>query len=412
MIGVAKYTPFVSDILRILSAAVIVIGIVVIIGWIMDIHPLTSIMPTWVTMKFSTAVSFLMSGIVVMLMNEYRNNNSEFARIFLFAPLIIILFFMATLLVTTLMGTSSGVSALFVKEDPGAIGSVKAGTPSVGTMINFLLIIGVGFASLLVDKKYKKYSFISGAIVLVLGIIALIGYTITEPTLYYQVEGFSGAMAIHTAIAFCLLGIGIMLFTKPDIEEKEVLRKKFGLPIAAKLVSFFLIASIIPLIVVGAVSFDLAKSSLENEIFLALNEEADINLDRLEGFFIERVADAKVTSNIKLLEQEIPVLEKFLDDITNPTYIESETKVDHQLKAIEIAHGYDAIGLTNSEGIFVYVTQDKENSIIGITLQDLDPQTYEKGKNGVYISHVLDVEADGFPALFVPAPILDDEKAL
>ena len=58
-------------------------------------------------------------------------------------------------------------------------------------MINFLLIIGVGFTSLLVDKKYQKYSFISGGVVLALGIIALLGYAIDEPVLHYQVEGFS-----------------------------------------------------------------------------------------------------------------------------------------------------------------------------------------------------------------------------
>jgi len=209
------------DITRILSAVVIIIGLVVIIGWLLDIDALKSIIPTWVTMKFSTAVSFLMSGIVVMLMNEWRNNNSEFSRIFLFAPLIIISFFMATLLVTTIMGTTSGVSSLFVQEDPGALGSVKAGTPSVGTMINFLLIIGVGFASLLIGKNHKKDALIAGAIVLVLGIIALLGYGIDEPALYYQVEGVSGAMAIHTAIAFCLIGIGIMLFVIPKVQEKD-----------------------------------------------------------------------------------------------------------------------------------------------------------------------------------------------
>jgi len=401
------------DITRIISAVVIIIGLVVIIGWLLDIETLKSIVPTWVTMKFSTAVSFLMSGIVVMLMNEWRNNNSEFSRIFLFAPLIIISFFMATLLVTTIMGTTSGVSNLFVQEDPGAIGSVKAGTPSVGTMINFLLIIGVGFASLLISKNHKKDALIAGAIVLVLGIIALLGYGIDEPALYYQVEGLSGAMAIHTAIAFCLIGIGMMLFVIPKVQEKDTSKKKFVLSISAKLVFYFLIAAIIPMIVVGMISFDLSQSSLEKENFQNLHEQADINMDRLEGVFHERIADAKVTSKIKLLEQEIPILEKFLDDQTNPAYIESVKKVDQRLKAIEAAYGYDAIALTNSEGIFVYVTQDKAKQIIGTPLQDLDSQTYEQGKKRVYISHVLeDLGADGLPELFVSAPILDDENNL
>ena len=407
-----------ADITRILAATVIIIGLVVIIGWMLDLDSLKSIVPTWVTMKFSTALSFLMSGIVVMLLNEWRNSNSEFARIFLFAPLIIISFFMATLLVTTVLDTTSGVSSLFVKDDPGAVGTVKAGTPSVGTMINFLLIMAVGFVALLVGKfserKFKKYAIVSGALVLLLGIIALLGYALEEPALYYQVGGYSGAMAIHTAIAFCLIGIGIMFFVKPKVQIQEVSKKKFSLPISMKLVFYFLIAAIIPMFVVGGISFDLSQTSLEKETFESLHEQADINLDRLEGFFSERISDAEVTSKIKLLEQEIPVLSNHLNDRTNPEFIRATEKIDERLLAIEQAYGYDSIGLTNAEGDFVYITQDKAKFLIGTsTLQDLDILTYEQGTKQVYISHILpDLGADGLPELLVSAPIKDEDGNL
>lgn len=402
-----------SDITRILASIVIVIGLVVIIGWLIDLDTLKSIVPTWVTMKFSTAVSFLMSGIVVMLMNEYRNNNSEFARIFLFAPLIIILFFMATLLVTTLMGTSSGVSSLFVQEDPGAIGSVKAGTPSLGTMVNFILIIGVGFTSLLTDIRHSKYSLYSGAIVLVIGIIALVGYGIGDPTLYYQVEGISGAMAIHTAIAFSLVGIGMMTVVKSERKSEEISLNKFSLPISIKLVIFFLIAAMIPIIVVDVISFDLSQSSLEKETFQALNEQANSNIVQIEGFFKERLADAEVTSQIVLLKEEIPILSQYVDDRTNPAYVESAAKVTERISLIEAAYGYDTISLTNSEGRIVFVSEDPLGTIIGVPLQDLDLLSYEQGKNDIYISHVLDdVGYDGLPDLFVTAPIKEDDNLI
>jgi len=405
------------EIVRIISAIVIIIGSVVIAGWLLEIDTLKSIVPDWVTMKFSTAVSFLMSGIVVMLLNEFRNNNSEFSRIFLFAPLIIISFFMATLLVTTIMGTTSGVSNLFVQDDPGAVGTVKAGTPSIGTMINFLLIIAVGFIALLITKfserKFKKYAIISGGITLVLGIVALLGYAIEEPILYYQVDGISGAMAIHTAIAFCLIGAGIMLFVKPKIQEKEITKGKFSLPISAKLIFYFLIAAIIPMIVVGMISFELAQTSLEKENYQALHEQADLNLDRLEGFFSERLADAEVTSKIKLLQQEIPILDKFVGDPDSVEYRESEQRIEQRIATIQKAYGYDGIALTNSEGIIVYATGVAKQVVLGVPLQDLDYQSYEQGKKQVHISDVIpDLGADGLPDLFVTAPIKDDENNL
>ena len=204
-----------TNITRILSATVIIIGLVVMIGWFIDDDALKRLNPNWVTMKFSTAASFLASGLVVLLLNESRNRNLEAAKILIFAPLIIVLFFMATLLVSTIAGTSTGVSSLFVTEDlSSALQSVTPGTPSVGAMVNFILIIGVGFTYLLVHPKHKKYSNICGAIVLALAIIALVGYAIDSPPLYYQIEGASGAMALHTAIAFDLLGIGMMLFVR------------------------------------------------------------------------------------------------------------------------------------------------------------------------------------------------------
>ena len=109
-----------TNITRILSATVIIIGLVVMIGWFIDDDALKRLNPNWVTMKFSTATSFLASGLIVLLLNESRNKNSEPAKIIIFAPLIIVLFFMATLLVSAIAGTSTGVSSLFVTEDPSS----------------------------------------------------------------------------------------------------------------------------------------------------------------------------------------------------------------------------------------------------------------------------------------------------
>lgn len=39
------------------------IGSIVMVGWIFDIEILKSLSPTWVTMKFTTALSFTLSGI-------------------------------------------------------------------------------------------------------------------------------------------------------------------------------------------------------------------------------------------------------------------------------------------------------------------------------------------------------------
>ncbi len=51
-----------SRIAEVLGVVVLLLGLVVMLGWIFDISVLKSILPVWVTMKFSTALCFFLSG--------------------------------------------------------------------------------------------------------------------------------------------------------------------------------------------------------------------------------------------------------------------------------------------------------------------------------------------------------------
>ncbi|OGV41010.1 MAG: hypothetical protein A2X48_11615 [Lentisphaerae bacterium GWF2_49_21] len=50
---------------KLISLAVSLGGVLVMIGWISDIEFLKSLSPSWISMKFDTAVAFLMSGITL-----------------------------------------------------------------------------------------------------------------------------------------------------------------------------------------------------------------------------------------------------------------------------------------------------------------------------------------------------------
>ena len=53
-----------------------------------------------------------------------------------------------------------------------------------------------------------------GWVVSIIGAVAVAGYIIKMPILYYAVENFSTAMALHTSILFLLLGTGLILLGK------------------------------------------------------------------------------------------------------------------------------------------------------------------------------------------------------
>lgn len=85
-----------SKIAQGLAICVMIVGLMVMYGWIFDISILKSILPMWVTMKFSTALCFLISGITVISIDGTRKF-SGLAQISLSVTTMLLLLFMASL---------------------------------------------------------------------------------------------------------------------------------------------------------------------------------------------------------------------------------------------------------------------------------------------------------------------------
>ena len=77
-------------------------------------------------------------------------------------------------------------------------------------MINFILIGLACIFMLLNPDKYRLKLSLIGVLVAAVGMIALIGYGIDVPLLFYYIEGINSAIAFHTAALFVLLGIGLL----------------------------------------------------------------------------------------------------------------------------------------------------------------------------------------------------------
>ncbi len=192
-----------------LGAVVTITGALVMCGWFFDIQALKSILPNWVTMKFSTALCFLFSGLTLIFVERSLAAPQGPVRVLLPITVSGILLLMAGLLAGTLLGVHTGIEDLFVKEAEGAVKSTAPGRPSVGTMLDFILVAVAGILSMLDPSSHVRRQRAIGWVVLTVGALAVFGYVIDSPALYYTWEGFSTAMAAHTAILFVLLGLGL-----------------------------------------------------------------------------------------------------------------------------------------------------------------------------------------------------------
>jgi hypothetical protein len=195
---------------RVLSLIVIIAGICVIIGWIFDIGFLKSILPSWVSMKFDTAIAFVLSGITLYFIVGAAEGEFDIAQVVLSITSLIIILLMGTLFFSSVLKIRTGAEDLFIKEAARTVKTVTPGRPSVPTMFNFILIASAGILTILNPEKSRLKLKIIGVAVGAIGATAIFGYIINAPILYYFVEGINSAIALHTAGLFVLLGIGLI----------------------------------------------------------------------------------------------------------------------------------------------------------------------------------------------------------
>jgi len=186
-------------IVKVLAMIVLGVGMLVTIGWIFDVMPLKEVLPHAVNMKFSAAVSFIFSGIILYFIAKIHGGRLGAGEIAVAASGMVIFLFMATLLVSNITNTYTGIESLFVKETHDENTAVL-GRPSIPTMIDFILIVIAGILSLSDYAKSQKPSFLIGLAILVSGGLSLIGYATNLPFLYYYIPGWNAGMPIHTSV--------------------------------------------------------------------------------------------------------------------------------------------------------------------------------------------------------------------
>jgi hypothetical protein len=191
-----------------LALLVTAAGLAVMAGWVLDIGVLKSIRAGWVSMKFVTAIAFVLSGVTLYFLARVREGAFDEAQVALPLTALMIALLMGLLFFSTVLGMHTGIEDLFVK-DSGDARSVAPGLPSLPTMGNFLLVALAAILALLSPARLLLILRAIGISIGAIGALAALGYVFGVPLLYYYIEGLNSAMALHTALLFVLLGTGL-----------------------------------------------------------------------------------------------------------------------------------------------------------------------------------------------------------
>ena len=198
----ATLTARLETISRVLGYAVAALGLVVMVGWLLNIPAVESLLPDLATMKFNTALLFLLSGFVLT-----RTKSSD-RTIQVCAAMVVII--AGLTLVEYIFGWSLGIDELLVRDTATiSQNGDYAGRMSIMTAVDFVL---VGSGVLLLHRR----ALMAQILALVAGLVAFLALTgyLYGVSALYQIIPYS-SMALHTALAFLLLSLGI-LFAKPD----------------------------------------------------------------------------------------------------------------------------------------------------------------------------------------------------
>lgn len=199
---------------KILAVFVSIVGVVVMLGWMFNIAVLKSILPNWTTMKFSTALCFFLSGVSLYFIVKTQEKEPVIAQIVLPVAGLVIILFMSTFLLSSLPGIELGAEDIFILEKKGPASGYIPGRPSVGTMFAFILVAITSLMAMKKSERLNRQLLYIGWGILSVGGLAVFGYILNVPLLYYNIKGWSNSMACHTSILFALLGIGLVLSIK------------------------------------------------------------------------------------------------------------------------------------------------------------------------------------------------------
>jgi signal transduction histidine kinase len=193
------------------TAVGVVVPCLVLTGWALDVVTLKNVLPGQPQMVPNTALAFILASVALWLLRT-EESAGRWRRHALACVGVVTLIGLLTL-GEYLSGRDLKIDALLFSDSLRATAASFPGRPSPHTASSFLL---VGVALLLLSARTRRAHGLAQLFALaafLVALLALLGY-FYEVTFLYAVTTHTG-MALHTALTFVLLSLGI-LFARAD----------------------------------------------------------------------------------------------------------------------------------------------------------------------------------------------------
>ncbi len=203
---------------RVGGAVLLLLGVLVLLGWLWKIELFTTFVSDRITMKPNTAIGFLFLGLALFLLTSYSKGRKTQLWCAVSATAVILVGLLT--LSEYLFHVDLGIDQLLFRDlvqmhYPGRMAHITA--------VNFC-IVGLSILLLALSERRANISQALAATTGLSSIFAIIGYLYGVPVLYGSIEYTS--MAIHTGVGF-LVGSLSVLFCRPDVGLMSVLTNPY-----------------------------------------------------------------------------------------------------------------------------------------------------------------------------------------
>ena len=144
-----------------------------------------------------------------------------------------------------------------------------------------------------------------------------------------------------------------------------------------KLIMLFLLVGLIPIVLIGLLSYNLASQNIEDEVFSALDMYAGLIDAQVEDYFLERVSDGRVISTTRDVYESMNIYYGQTEDVVvegedgeeiivqaGESWEDRREYLDDLLPLFAEEYGFEQVFIQNTSGLVIYDTlniMDGEN---------------------------------------------------
>ena len=210
-----EITPVFKRMSKAASLFAILIGLLVLLGWLLNIDVLKNISPFWITLKVNAAFAFVLLGISLWLFEKEPKGPINWRQGVIYICAIIITLIGLLTVCEYLFNINLGIDNFLCRESEQAVQTTSPGRMAPATAISFLFF---GVALLLFNVEMGRGKWPAQYLVFIpwiISLLAILGYFYGAKQLY-QISTYT-SMAFHTALTLFILSLGFFSHSLTEV---------------------------------------------------------------------------------------------------------------------------------------------------------------------------------------------------